>query len=426
MKDFTRKRAIILLIIIALGMFGFYQYSVMGPYYKEKQKTLIQNNKATREKNNDIYYSGLDSEKYKSQSNQDQISLNAKAALLLDAKSNRILYEKNGFSELPMASTTKIMTCIVALENSALDDVVTFSAKAASMPDVQLKANKGDKFYMRDLLYSLMLESHNDTAVAIAEHIGGSVEGFATMMNAKAKQLGLEHTHFVTPNGLDAEGHYTTAYELALIASYAIRNEEFVSIINTPSWTFKTVDQKKDYAVSNKDKFLYLMEGAFGVKTGFTNNAGYCFTGALKKDNRTYISVVLGSGWPPHKTYKWNDTVQLMNYGIKYFTYKNLSDYLKDLPKLPVLDGKVNEVELNMDNINFPVLMKATDKVYVEYSLPYYVEAPVNKDTEVGYARYYINDVFFKEYPIYSQSSVDKIDYPDCVNEILTRFLNFK
>ncbi len=426
MMEFTRRRIILLLTIIALVSFGYYQYSVIDPFVKDIQQTLINQNIVNKNTGDELHYSGLDSEKYKSQTNQDEIRLSAKSALLLDATSNHILYEKNGFTELAMASTTKIMTCIVALENCKLDEVVTFSSKAASMPDVQLNAKPGEKFLMKDLLYSLMLESHNDTAVAIAEHVGGSMEGFATMMNAKAKELGLEHTHFVTPNGLDAEGHYTTAFDLALITSYAIQNEEFVSIINTPSWNFKTLDSKREYAVSNKDKFLYLMDGAFGVKTGFTNNAGYCFVGALKNNDRTFISVVLGAGWPPNKSYKWKDTTQLMNYGIKFFNFKNLSDYTKELPKLPVLNGKNNEVTLKTEDINLPILLKANDKVYVDFGLPSYVKAPVKKEAEVGYIRYCINDVFFKEYPIYTKYKVDKIDYKFTLGEIVSRFLSFK
>ena len=168
------------------------------------------------------------------------------------------------------------------------------------------------------------------------------------------------------------------------------------------------------------------MEGAFGVKTGFTNDAGYCFVGALKNDNRTFISVVLGSGWPPNKSYKWKDTTQLMNYGIKYFNYQNLSGYVKELPTLPVLDGKSSEVTLITKRINLPVLMKATDKVYVEYDLPTYVKAPVKNMEEIGYVRFYINDVFFKEYPIYSKGSIDRIDFGYCLDEILSRFLSFQ
>lgn len=426
MKDFTRKRIILLLVLVALVMFGYYQCSIMEPFFNENQKTLIQLSQKEQKEKNDIYYSGLDSEKYKSQSNQDELKLSAKSALLLDATSNRVLYEKDGFNEMPMASTTKIMTCILALENGNLDDVVTFSQKAASMPDVQLKANAGDFFTLRDLLYSLMLESHNDTAVAIAEHIGGSVEGFASMMNAKAEELGLEHTHFVTPNGLDADAHYTTAYDLAVLASYAIKNEDFIDITNTPSWTFKTIDQKKSYAVSNKDKFLYMMEGAFGIKTGFTSKAGYCFVGALRRGDRTYISVVLASGWPPHKGYKWKDTQALMNYGIKYFDFQNLEKYTKSIPEIPVKNGQESLIQLTTEDIHLPVLMKATDKVYVEYSVPSFVEAPIKSGSKIGSLRYYINDVFFKEYPIYSSNTVEKIDYRFCLKEIFSKLITFK
>ncbi len=423
MKDFTRKKTILVMLIIAIAMFGYYQYSSMEPFSQEQLKNQAESNSGIHD--NSIHNSGLDSEKYKSQTNQDQLTLNAKAALLLDAASNRVLYEKNGFTELPMASTTKIMTCIVALENGIKDDVVTFSKRAASMPDVQLNAKSGQQFILKDLLYSLMLESHNDTAVAIAEHIGGSVEGFATMMNAKAKELGLEHTNFVTPNGLDSEGHYTTAYDLALLSSYAIKNEEFVSIINTPTWTFKTTDGKSEFAVSNKDRFLYMMDGSFGIKTGFTNNAGYCFVGALRADDRVYVSVVLGSGWPPHKTYKWKDTMNLMKYGIQFFTYKDLNSYKHSLPELVVIDGKKTQVPLAIEDIPLPVLMKATDQVVAEYDLPNSISAPVKKGKSVGTLRYYINDVFFKEYPIYAKEDVPAINYWYCLDEIVSRFLGF-
>ena len=139
------------------------------------------------------------------------------------------------------------MTCIVALEQGDLKDVVNVSSNAARMPDVQLNINTGESYYLKDLLYSLMLESHNDVAVAIAEHIGGSVEGFATMMNDKARSLGCNNTNFVTPNGLDAEGHYTSARDLAVIAAYALGNKDFIAITNTASYQIKEVDNKRSF-----------------------------------------------------------------------------------------------------------------------------------------------------------------------------------
>ena len=160
-------------------------------------------------------------------------SLYAKAYCVMDKDSGRLLLSKNENEKMPMASTTKIMTCILALESGRLDELVPVSVYAASMPDVQLNIREGEKYRLRDLLYSLMVESHNDTAVAIAEHLGGSVEGFAELMNKKAEEIGCVSTHFVTPNGLDDPEHYTTAKELCMIAAYAIQNKEFQKVIRT-------------------------------------------------------------------------------------------------------------------------------------------------------------------------------------------------
>ena len=279
-------------------------------------------------------------------------SLHAYSAVLYDGEDGRVLYEKNGYEVLPMASTTKIMTLLIVLEHTEPTDIVTVSSNAAKQPDVQLNMNTGEQYYVGDLCYSLMLESHNDTAVALAEHVGGSVEGFAAMMNAKAKALGAYSANFVTPNGLDSEGHGITAADLAKIAAYAVKQEEFREITNTPSHTFTELTKGRSFTVNNKDAFLSMMDGAIGVKTGFTGKAGYCFVGALERDDRLLISVVLASGWPPHKTYKWNDTRLLMNYGLEGFQKLPLLDdtvTVPELPKLPVEQGQKSTVLLSYD-----------------------------------------------------------------------------
>ena len=268
-------------------------------------------------------------------------SLNAKAACLIDADSGMVLFAKNADEKLPMASTTKIMTALIALESSDLSDTITFSAHAASMPDVQLNAMSGEQFTLRDLLYSLLLESHNDTAVAIAEHVSGSTEAFADKMNEKAAELGLSSTHFVTPNGLDADEHYTTAKELCLIASYALQNQTFCKIIRTPAHSFANRTNTKQYHVTNHDAFLTNYAGAIGIKTGFTGNAGYCFCGAAKRGGITLISSVLACGWPPHKTYKWTDTKKLMDYGFTNYKLVRLTE-TPMLQKIPVHGGRSN------------------------------------------------------------------------------------
>lgn len=349
--------------------------------------------------------------------------LYAKSALLMDGDSKRVLYQKNGYDKMPMASTTKIMTCIIALENSNPDDVVEFSDYAASMPKVKLGAGSGKKFYMRDLLYSLMLESHNDTAVAIAEAVSGNVIEFANLMNKKAKEWGAENTNFVTPNGLDDPMHYTTAYDLALIASEAIKNEEFVEIINTSSHTFNDIEGHETYSVGNKDAFLTMLDGAIGIKTGFTGNAGYCFVGAVKKDNKLLISVVLASGWPPNKSYKWKDTLKLMKYGMSNYKYKILFDGVECYKNLNVNHGVEDVVSTYIEGECSTLI---SDCDIVEYKYEIYneiMDAPVKKGQIVGYMTIYINGEEYAKFPVRTIKCVKEIDFTYSFMVILKKFI---
>ncbi|NLJ96994.1 MAG: D-alanyl-D-alanine carboxypeptidase [Clostridiales bacterium] len=339
----------------------------------------------------------------------------------MDGENNRVLYEDNGYAELPMASTTKIMTCIVALEEGKLDDVVTVSSYAARMPDVQLNIREGEKYYLKDLLYSLMLESHNDVAVAIAEHVGGSVEGFATMMNDRARSLGCNNTNFVTPNGLDAEGHYTTARDLAVMTAYAIKNKDFIAITNTPSYQIKEINNKRNFSISNKNKFLYMMDGAIGVKTGFTSKAGYCFVGAVKRSDRTLISVVLGCGWPPNKSLKWTDTKRLMTYGIDNYERKQIFEN-KKLDALFVDKGQNPLVGLHMEG-DLELLLRNDEKVYIKYDIPETLSAPVKLNQQVGTVQYYINDKLYSEIPIYTTGESKEIDFKFCIRRIFYLYI---
>lgn len=352
--------------------------------------------------------------------NTINIQLNARAACLMDASTGRVLYGKEVDKEMAMASTTKIMTLIVTLENANLQDTVTVSKNAARQPDVQLNMQTGEQFKLEDLLYSLMLESHNDTAVAIAEHVGGTVEGFAQMMNEKAKELGCTHTNFVTPNGLDSntEEHYTTARELGIIASYAIKNKEFIKITNTSSWTFKELTKGKAYAVSNKDRFLYLYDGAIGIKTGFTNKAGYCFVGAVDKDGKTFVSVVLASGWPPNKNYKWSDTTKLMDYGMKNFQIEEIFDDTKLYEPVFVRRGKESYADLYCEG-SLQMLMGDQDEVKVVYEVEQEIKAPVMQEQEVGKAKYYVNNELVKTFSIKTSNAIEEIDYQFTWNQVL-------
>lgn len=243
------------------------------------------------------------------------LSLSSDCAILINADTGKVLYEKNADKHHANASTTKIMTCILALENCKLTEKVTASANAASQEPTKLYMRQGESFYMKDLLYSLMLPSHNDTAVAIAEHISGNTTKFASLMNSKAKALGCTDTHFVTPNGLDnGLNHYTTARDLSKIAQYALKNATLRKIISTSSYSFKSL-QGTTYKVYTTNELLNSLAGINGMKTGFTNKAGYCFVGTIKgKNGNTYISVTLGAST---STARWNDSKKLLQYAYK-------------------------------------------------------------------------------------------------------------
>lgn len=348
--------------------------------------------------------------------------LYAKAALLMDGENGRVLFGKNEEEPMPMASTTKIMTCIVALENGNLEDEVTISSYAASMPKVHLGVRAGETYYLKDLLYSLMLESHNDVAVAIAEHIGGSVEGFSKMMNQKARDLGAYHTNFVTPNGLDAEGHYTTAVDLANIARYGISLPAFLEITNTPSYSFQTVDGKRSFQVSNKNAFLNQMDGAIGVKTGFTGGAGYCFVGAVKSGDKTFISVVLASGWPPHRTYKWSDTKELMQYGLENYEEKEILNENYELEDISVLNGIDCDREQVEIRSGLSLLLGPDEQVEIEVDIPKQLEAPIEKDAIVGQLTIKINGEEYRSIPVFATKSVERISFAYYLKKVLACF----
>lgn len=365
--------------------------------------------------------------------------LYALSACLMDADSGRVLYDKNADEVRAMASTTKIMTLIVALEYANEDDIVTVSPYAASMPDVQLNIMAGEQYRLGDLYYAMMLESFNDVAVTIAEYIGECyalnqdyrtantdikarsyddskkyVHTFAKLMNEKAKELGCENTYFITPNGLDAEDengkHSTTAKELAVIASYAIKNERFNDIIGTRQYSFCEVNGTRNCSAYNKDAFLNQMNGAFGIKTGFTGNAGYCFVGALKSDGRTFISVVLGSGWPSNRTYKWKDTRKLMEYGINNFFPRTVFSTIEDYKDVRVKDGMEESTSTCIKG-DLSLILCEADDVRVVYELEDYIEAPVSAGDVVGKAIIYVNGQRMGSFPITAAAAVERANY---------------
>ena len=329
--------------------------------------------------------------------------LYALSAVLMDADSGRILYEKEGEMPRPNASTTKVLTCILALENGDGDDYVQVSANAASQPQVKLGLQKGEQYYLEDLLYSLLLQSHNDSAVAIAEHIGGSVEGFSDMMNAKAREIGCMDTHFITPNGLDAEDsdgtHHTTASDLALIMRYAIKNKVFLKIAQTKEYSFSDLSKKRIFSVHNTNALFSMTDGVLAGKTGFTGDAGYCYVGALQSEDRTFVVALLACGWPNNKNYKWTDTRKLMEYGMAHYRYAEVWK-IPELSKISVENGVSQnglfgkaavEVEIKGKESPGKILVGDDDVAEEKTEVPEKLDAPVKSGTPVGQITYLLN-----------------------------------
>lgn len=354
---------------------------------------------------------------------QKELELYAKAAALIDGDSLRVLYEKDAHTRYPMASTTKIMTCLYTLEHSNLDDVVTVSKRASLQPKVHLGMQEGQQYRLQDLLYSLMLESHNDSAVAIAEHVGGSVEQFCKDMSAKARELGLKDTNFETPNGLDSDEHYTTAAELAMLGAYALRNETFVKIVNTKSYTFSELTKGGSHTVNNKNAFLTMYDGAIGIKTGFTSKASYCFVGAVQRDDRTFVSTVLASGWYPKKTYKWADTKKLMDYGVSGFQKVAVLKPCVLKERVKVAGGTKKQIQVQAQQ-STSTLLRAGDQL--SYKLTWLnggLTAPVQKKQLAGYLLVYLNDSLYQKVPLLTLEGCRTFDYNWCLKNVLKRFI---
>ncbi len=381
--------------------------------------------------------------------NASGITLHAQSAVLLDADTGRVLYGKGEELIRPMASTTKIMTCILALENGNPEDVITVSANAARQPKVHLGAPAGRTFYLKDLLYSLMLESHNDSAVMIAEHLGGSVEGFAEMMNEKARQLGCNDTWFITPNGLDASvttedgktmAHSTTGADLAAIMRYCVwqspKKEEFLEITRTQNYYFMDTEGKGAYSCVNHNAFLTMADGVLSGKTGFTGGAGYSYVAAMEDGDRHFTMALLGCGWPPHKTYKWSDARALYSYGKEHYQKREVYQETK-LKEIPVEngipeDGDVSRpayacltLNLREEEKTLKVLMREDENVQVQVQVPDQLKAPVKQGTAVGQILYSIDGMEIKRYPVYVRDAIERLSFGWCLKKVGRQWLPF-
>ena len=303
------------------------------------------------------------------------VGVSAYSAILIEASTGRILYEENADEKRPMASTTKIMTAILALENCDTDEIVVVSENASGIGGSSIWLSVGEHMALSDMLFGLMLSSGNDAAVAIAEHVAGSVDEFVAMMNAKAVEIGAYNTNFANPNGLPADDHYTTAYDLSLICAYAMCNDYFCEIVKTQYKTIPWEGHEWDRVVKNKNKLLWNYEGGNGIKTGFTDAAGRCLCAAARRDGMQLIAVVLNA---PDM---FNDCTRLLDYGFDNYDLRTLVSSCEYIADVNVTHGMEDGFTVyTQQDVAYPL----TDEEYGRVQKKVYVEASVEAPVEAG------------------------------------------
>lgn len=382
-----------------------------------------------------IYADDVDNEEKISQNEINEVSanvsdepvLNSRKCVVYDRISKTIIYGKNENVKSAMASTTKIMTAIVVLENTDLNQEVVVSKKAGGTGGSRLGLRAGDKVRIEDLLYGLMLRSGNDAAVALAEHVGGSVQGFAELMNNKAVALGLKCTHFVTPHGLDDSNHYTTALELAKLSDYAMCNEKFAKIVGTKITTITVNGMPRQ--IANTNELLGVLNGVVGIKTGFTNNAGRCLVTETKRNGMDIITVVLGADT---KKFRTQDSVKLIEYTCAKYKMKNIEEKIQEefenwkninAGRISIKKAKQNEkLNLIIKEINIkqlPLKEGKIEKIQYQINCLTQFDAPVENNIKIGTILVKIDEKIIESIDIVNTEKIEKKTWQDYLRDML-------
>jgi len=343
----------------------------------------------------------------------EQLNISADAAILMDAQTGQVLYAKNPFKKRPPASTTKVITAILAIETGKLNEMVTVSRKAAGVEGSSIYLSPGEVLSLSDLLYGALLRSGNDACTAIAEHIGGSVEKFAVLMNMKAMTLGAVNTHFVNPHGLPDKDHYTCAYDLGLIARHALKNQTFSEIVSTRDKVIDWPGKNWDRKLENTNWLLWRYLWAEGVKTGTTSEAGQCLISSARKDNRELVAVVLRSGD------RWTDSIRLFEYGFNHFEYSQVAVAGAKFGKYRVRNGQREEVPvLFAKDLGILVPLEEAGAVEKRVLADSYPAAPVKKGQVLGAVSYFVNDSFAGTVNLVAGADIER-------QGLLDRFINW-
>ncbi len=346
--------------------------------------------------------------------------IEAKASVLMDVETGRVLYSHNSSQKLPMASTTKIMTVILAIESGRLDEIVKISRNASIQEGSSVYLKEGEKIKLEDLLYAIMLRSGNDASVAVAEHLCGSVEKFAELMNDKARSIGANNTNFTNPHGLPDDNHYTTAYDLGLIACYALRNEKFAEIVSTKKKTIPGPEgENRNRVLTNKNKMLWQFDGGDGVKTGYTKKAGRCLVASATRNDWKLVSVVLNCGD------MWNASSRLLEFGFN--NYKKVQAINKNEPfkEISVIKGKKEKTKIYpKENLYAPIRVAGDKNEEITIKEKSYdkVKAPIIENSKAGELEIYIGDFFVGKTDLIYKENIESTSILYHIKKILKRF----
>lgn len=328
--------------------------------------------------------------------NAGEVEISAHAAILYDPLTETILYERRSDEAMPMASTTKIMTALLAFESGRAEEPVEISQEMVNVEGSSMGLMPGDVLTLGSIAEGMLLASGNDGANAVALFLGGSTEGFAQMMNARAAEIGMTDTCFVTASGLDAEGHASTAYDMALLATEAMQCQEFRDTVGSFSAMVHFIEPEKTVRYDNHNRLLTMYDGCCGIKTGFTKKAGRCLVSAAKRDDAELICVTLNA------SDDWNDHMKLFEYGFERFESGTLSC---ERYSVPVVGGMMDEVLCGSDAVSERYLLKNAE-VAVRAELPRFIYAPVEKGEKIGKVIYSVHGRDIAEAELYAENDI--------------------
>lgn len=409
-----------------LIVYGFLRiFVVKEPFIKDieppsEEKAIIIENEEEPEKNisyitQDQIYDYLENDPAIEVHNEP--SINARSAIVMDFETGAVLYQKNAFRKRPMASTTKIMTAIIALENCDLNEDVVISQKAANMGGSSMGIRAGSVVKMNDLLHGMLICSGNDAAVAIAEHIGGSIEGFSELMNKKALEIGAFSTSFSNPHGLDEDDHYTTAYDLAKITRYALKIPEFNDIVKKKEFFFE------GRTLKSTNEMLSLYAGADGVKTGYTGLAGRCLVTSATRNGMRLISVVL---FCDTKNLRTSSSTKILDYSFAEYDRVNLLDKGTLMGTIKVNRSRTaQEINLTVaEDLTAVLKHNQKDMLFTRVSIPKQVTAPVKKGSIMGTVSIYHGDRIIAETSLIALDSAEKKELKDYIGDVIIKWID--